>query len=70
MKSITAKKNEVLHIETDLGIINIRTGLTDMKGRRVDSIEIIPDRYAGELKKRVIPGKYNTRIIELKTIKN
>ncbi len=50
MKSLTWDKTEALHVETPLGIVNIRCGLSDMKGRPVDSIEVIPSCYAGEQK--------------------
>ncbi len=32
----------LLHVETPLGIVNIRAGLADAEGRPVDSVEIIP----------------------------
>lgn len=56
-------KDKLLHIETDLGIINIRVGLIDNEGRRVESIEIIPNGYAGE-PKVTRDGYANTRLIE------
>ena len=46
MKSIShtsRARDKILHIETDLGIINIRVGLTNLEGYPVESIEIIPD---------------------------
>jgi hypothetical protein len=67
MKTIShtnRSKDKLLHIETDLGIVNIRVGLYDLKGRRVDSIEVIPSSYAGEHKIKRI-GYCNTRLIEL-----
>ena len=43
------KRDDYIHIETPLGIVNIYPGLHDQRGRRVDAIEMIPnDRYAGE----------------------
>ena len=45
MKTIihTSKsKDKMLHIETELGIVNITVGLYDTKGRRVESIEVLP----------------------------
>lgn len=54
-----------LHVETPLGIVNIRVGLSDIHGRRVDSIETIPNAYAGERVVRV-RGYRNTRMVELK----
>ena len=68
MKRINHSKG-LLHIETPNGIVNIRVGLTDFNGRKVDSIEIIPDRYAGE-KKVKLSGYANTRLIRLKTVNN
>jgi len=63
-------KKEALHIETPNGIVNIRCNLTDLRGRAVDSIEIIPDRYAGENKVKVMPSRHNVRLIRLKTVKS
>lgn len=62
MKSIVLSKG-ALHVETPLGIVNIRVGLSDNKGRRVNSVEVIPSRYAGE-KKILRSGYGNTRLIE------
>lgn len=52
MKSMTfyGKKDDVLHIETPLGIVNIYVGLTDIQGRRTERVEYIPNNYAGEPK--------------------
>ena len=57
-------KDKLLHIETDLGIINIRVGLTDTDGHRVESVEIIVNKYAGE-PEVFLDGHTNTRLIEL-----
>jgi len=55
------------HLELDGCIINIRQGLYDTRGRRVTSIEIIPDdRYAGERIWKVYPPVHNIRVIQLK----
>lgn len=51
-----------LHVETPLGIVNIRVGLTDLRGRRVDSVGFVPNSYAGE-RKVVLRG---SRFVELK----
>lgn len=59
----------MLHIETPMGIINIAVGLTDHAGRRVESIEVIPCNYAGEPKRRR-SGLGNTRIIEARKARN
>ena len=68
MKRIVAKNGELVHIETPLGIINIRAGLSDQKGRKVDSIEILKNEYVGENKVR-LDGYVNSRLIELKTVR-
>ncbi len=54
------------HIESTLGIINIRE-LKDLLGRDVVSIEVIPDQNIGEHKVKRI-GLANTRLIKLKTV--
>ncbi len=66
MKYITLKKNQRLCIETPLGIVNIRAGLTDSIGREIESISVQPDRCCGE-KKIVRRGAYNIRLVQLKT---
>jgi hypothetical protein len=46
VKRITHSANardKLLHIETDGCIVNIRVGLTDSEGRRVTSVEILPE---------------------------
>lgn len=62
-RSVTVKAGDLLHVETPLGIVNIRAGLTDSLGRRVDSIETLPNDYAGEPRVE-IAGLANTRLIE------
>lgn len=57
------------HIETEGCIVNIRTGLTDRTGRKVTSIEILPDdHYAGENIWR-LRGCINNRVVQLKTVR-
>jgi copper chaperone CopZ len=54
------------HIEVEGCIVNIRTGLKDLKGRKVTSVEILPDdHYAGERIWRLI-GSVNNRVVQLK----
>lgn len=67
MKRVVHRKG-LLHVETPLGIVNIRVGLHDRKGRRVESIEVLENRYAGQ-PKVVRRGYCNTRLIELRTVK-
>lgn len=64
MKRVSHHKG-LLHIETDLGIINIRVGLTNMKGQKVESIKVIPDHYHGG-KKVMRYGLCNTRLVQCK----
>lgn len=67
-KSVTLKAGELLHVETPNGIVNVRAGLSDRLGREVDSVEVIPDRFAGE-RKVVVSGRSNTRLIRLLTVR-
>jgi hypothetical protein len=60
-------ENRMLHIETPLGVVNVRANLSDFKGRRVVSVEVLPDQFCGE-KKVVRKGSANTRLVELKKI--
>jgi hypothetical protein len=41
-------KTRLVHVETDLAIVNIYLHLTDTNGQRVESVEVIPNNYAGE----------------------
>lgn len=66
-RHIVLKDGELLHVETPLGIVNVRTGLHDFQGRAVDSIEVMPDQYIGE-RKVVRRGLGNTRLIQLKKV--
>jgi hypothetical protein len=65
MRTIVHRRG-CLHVETPLGIVNIRVGLSDRRGRLVDSIEVIPDDHAGEAK-IARRGFANTRLVQLKT---
>jgi hypothetical protein len=67
MKTVSLK-NGLLHVETPLGVINIRVGLVDSTGRRVDSVTVTPDEIIGD-KKIIRRGYYNTRMIELKGVR-
>ena len=50
--------NTVLHIETPLGIINIRPAIQDPEGHPVDSIEILADNGI------TLDGYTNNRLID------
>jgi hypothetical protein len=40
------RSGNLLHIETDGCIVNIRVGLRDVDGRQVTSVQVLPDDYA------------------------
>jgi hypothetical protein len=67
MKTVNLEDG-LLHVETPLGVINIRAGLTDSMGRRVDSITVTPDEITSG-KKIIRRGYYNTRMVELKGVR-
>jgi len=59
----------IRHIEAEGCIINIREGLHDRKGRKVTSIQIIPDDHCiGEPIWKVVPKCHNIRVIQLKKV--
>lgn len=58
----TNSRDNLLHIETVGGIVNIRTGLTDHEGRRVTSISTVPDQTTEDT--WTLSGFHNTRLIE------
>lgn len=61
--------SKLRHIEVEGAIVNIRTGLHDRRGRKVTSVQIIPDdRYKGERIWRTIPRVHNVRIVQLKKV--
>lgn len=49
MKTVVHRRG-ILHVETPLGIVNIHVGLGDARGRRVETVMMDPNRYAGEKK--------------------
>lgn len=63
-------RDNLLHIETDGAIVNIRIGLTDSQGRRVTSVEIIPadDARGGDGLGGFwdLDGVFNNRLIRRK----
>jgi hypothetical protein len=59
-------RDGVRHIELEGCILNIREGLSDRLGRKVTSIEILPDdHFAGEQVWR-LRGHRNNRVVQLK----
>jgi len=57
-----------VHVETEGAIVNIYEGLTDRRGRKVNTIEIIPDESADEPRWRVY-GSHYSRVVQLKNRK-
>jgi hypothetical protein len=55
----------VIHVETELGIVNIYVGLTDHLGRKVESVSMLPNEGAGDPVVRV----RGRRFVQLKTKK-
>jgi hypothetical protein len=65
--SLARSRDKLIHIETELGILNIRLGLHDVDGRKVESFQFIPDdRFAGDPIVRFRPGPSNCRFVQLK----
>ena len=70
MRRISFYKNnrsdDLLHIETEGCVINIRVGLHNNESQEVTSVEIIPDRNAeiGEGKWE-LNGTNNNRVIKI-----
>ena len=58
MKTVRIGRASIIHIETTLGIVNIYVGLTDAKGRRVETVEMRPNQYAGEPEVIVDGGRF------------
>jgi hypothetical protein len=63
-------KDDVLHIETEGGIINVHVGLHDDKGRDITAIEILPDQYSGESWKFADKPKAKSANIRLTPVVN
>jgi hypothetical protein len=62
-RTVRMRDGELLHVETPLGIVNIRTGLHDADGRRVESVAITTNDYVGE-SRVTLDGYANSRLIE------
>jgi hypothetical protein len=58
------RSDDVLHIETEGCIVNIRIGLEDTEGREVTSVEILPDETTDE--KWEVEGYINNRVIKVR----
>lgn len=57
-------RDKLLHIETEMAIVNIRVGLSNDKGQEICFIEILPGQYAGE--KIKFEGSINNRLVRIK----
>lgn len=66
---VKLKEHRCLHIEANGCIINIRENLTDRLGRDMTAIEIVPDKYSGGPKYKLIGYNFN-RVIKLKSKNN
>lgn len=55
--------NNLLHIETEGCIVNIRIGLTNSEGKNVTSVEILPDQIEKNDYWDLV-GTINNRIIK------
>lgn len=65
MQTVRPKRGvRVVHVETQLGIVNIYLNLHDKQGRRVETVTLSGNNYAGEKRVAVRGG----RLIELKTV--
>lgn len=62
----TNHSGNVLHIETEGGIVNIYVGMENDKGEEITSVEFIPDRYAGEPEVRLEAGPSMVRFVRAK----
>lgn len=60
------RSGNLLHVETDGCIVNIRVGLHDADGRQVTSVEILADNYAEEGGRWALDGYVNNRVIQLR----
>ena len=65
VKGKCENRKDYIHCEVEGAIINIREGLHDAFGRKVTSIEMLPDEYAGEPKWQTIPQVGNVRVVQV-----
>jgi hypothetical protein len=59
-----SKGVQKLHIETHGCVINVTVNLTNMAGKKVTSVEILPDRYMGEEWHLAEEAPVNIRVVE------
>jgi hypothetical protein len=58
----TNRSGNLLHIETEGCIVNIRVGLKNREGQKVTSVKISADKDAGE--EWLLDGTVNNRVIK------
>ena len=64
---VNYRKKNLRHIEVDGCIVNIRTGLMDMDGHTVTSVQILADNDGGD--KWTIDGKPGWYSINVRVVK-
>ncbi len=57
------RSGNLLHIETEGCIVNIRVGLSNMEGQEVTVIEILPDDHSVNGEKWKLDGTIRNRVI-------
>lgn len=62
MKTVRPGRSRIVHVETELGIVNIYVGLREHRyGRRVEAIEVLPDSGVKKVGRRLIELKDKRR---------
>jgi hypothetical protein len=54
IKRVNVGRARIVHVETELGIVNIYVGLTDRLGREVETVEMIPDQGVRVVDRRFV----------------
>ena len=70
------RSGNVMHIETDGCVVEIRVGLADDRGRQVTQVDVMPDgdRYAGVVWNgqhgdRSVPGGWQIDAVPVRVVK-
>ena len=61
---IPSKNKNLVHVETDLGVVNIWLHLHDEQGNRVERVSVMPDDHYASNKKVIFDGQ-GGRLIEV-----
>ena len=48
----------ILHVETELGIVNIHLKLHDRLGRKVEAVVMLPDRFTGDPRVKLVGRRF------------